>query len=148
MWRPARPEEDALIRGMCLDFYREDPGEPVSEDQVQCTLDRLREDPIRGRAIVLEQDGLVVGYALLISFWSNEYGGEICNIDELYVKAPYRNRGLATSLFSAVSDDRSLWPERPVLLELEVTPNNHRARALYERLGFRSKNLTFRRRLP
>ena len=97
--------------------------------------------------MLAEVDGVVVGYALLVSFWSNEYGGEICAIDELYVKPSHRSRGVSTSLFDEVIGDRMLWPGHPVALELEVTPDNDRARALYERLGFRARNTTLRRRV-
>jgi hypothetical protein len=42
-----------------------------------------------------------------------------------------------------------LWPERPVALELEVSPANTRARALYDRLGFVTKhNTTLRLMIP
>jgi ribosomal protein S18 acetylase RimI-like enzyme len=147
MWRPARADEDELIVGMCLALNQEDPGESVSAGQIRATLAVLRAEATRGRAVVVEADGAVVGYALLVSFWSNEYGGEICAVDELYVAPAHRNRGLGTSLFDAAASDRSLWPRVPVALELEVTPDNARARALYERLGFRAKNQTLRRRV-
>ena len=39
------------------------------------------------------------------------------------------------------------WPERPVALTLEVTPTNAAAMRLYQRLGFRGKNLCLRRPL-
>ena len=147
MWRPANPNEDDLIVQMCLALNREDPGEPVSEPQIRRTLSAFRAEPVRGRALLVEVDSVVVGYALLVSFWSNEYGGEICAVDELYVEPSHRSRGISTSLFDAVVGDRSLWPECPFALELEVTPDNARARALYERLGFRARNQTLRRRV-
>jgi ribosomal protein S18 acetylase RimI-like enzyme len=85
---------------------------------------------------------------LLISFWSNELGGEVCNIDELFVAPEYRGRGVATALLERLAEgEESLWPVRPAALALEVTPQNERARALYERLGFRGKNLAMRRLL-
>jgi len=147
VWRLANPNEDDLIVEMCLALNREDPGEPVGEPQIRRTLAAFRAEPVRGRALLAEVDAEIAGYALLVSFWSNEYGGEICAIDELYVKPSHRNRGISTSLFDAVIGDRSLWPECPVALELEVTPDNARARALYERLGFRARNQTLRRRV-
>jgi GNAT superfamily N-acetyltransferase len=147
MWRPARGDEDDLVVTMCLALNREDPGEPVAEPQVRRTLAAFRAEPVRGRAVVAEVDGAVVGYALLVSFWSNEYGGEICAVDELYVAPSHRGRGISTSLFDAILRDQSLFGGRPVALELEVTPDNARARALYERLGFRAKNQTLRRRV-
>lgn len=147
MWRPARPGEDGLIVEMCVALNQEDPGEPVSADQVRRTLAILRAEPARGRSVVAEVDCKVVGYALLVSFWSNEYGGEICAIDELYVAPSHRSRGIATALFRSIGANPSLWGRPPVALELEVSPANARARALYERLGFTSRNHTLRRRL-
>lgn len=131
---------------MCLALFTEDPGEPVSQDHIRRTLDAFRAEPARGRAVVLEAGGQVVGYALLAAFWSNEYGGEICTVDELYVTPSHRGRGLGTRLFAAILDDRALWPRPPAALALEVTPDNQRARALYERLGFSARNALLRRK--
>jgi GNAT superfamily N-acetyltransferase len=147
MWRPAKPDEDDLLVEMCLALNREDPGEPVTAQQIRLTLSALRAAPVRGRAVVAEVEGQVVGYALLISFWSNEYGGELCTIDELYVSSPRRGGGIATGLFEAIVTDRSVWPHEPAALQLEVTPKNARARAFYERLGFHSRNQLLRRRV-
>ena len=131
---------------MSLSLYREDPGERIDAQQVRRTLVMFRDEPTRGRAVVAELGRAVIGYALLVSFWSNEYGGEICVIDELYVAPANRSQGIATKLISSIEPDRSLWPRCPVAIALEVTPGNSQARALYERLGFRSKNQTLRRR--
>ena len=150
MWRLATAADDESIVSMCVALNTEDPGPaPVSPRQVLRTLARLREEPWRGRALVCEVDGRPAGYALLISFWSNELGGEVCNIDELYVAPAFRGRSLATNLFTALTGtEQRLWPEKPVALELEVSPANERARALYERLGFRGNNLSMRLPLP
>ena len=141
--------DDEEIVSMCVALNAEDPGPaPVRPDQMRRTLIKLREEPNRGRAVVCEVDGRAAGYALLISFWSNELGGDVCNIDELFVAPEYRGRGLATALFEQLSDrGQSLWPVRPAALALEVTPQNERARTLYERMGFRGKNLAMRRPL-
>lgn len=147
MWRPAHEMEDELVVAMCLELYREDPGQTVDAAQVRSTLAALRRAPVRGKAVVYEAADGVIGYALLASFWSNEWGGEICIVDELYVLPAHRGRGVGTALFESISTDRALWDPPPVALELEVTPSNTRARALYERLGFRARNVTLRRRL-
>jgi hypothetical protein len=68
---------------MCMELNAEDPGpNPVQPQHVRRTLAKLREEPNRGRAVVCDVERRTVGYALLISFWSNELGGEVCNIDE------------------------------------------------------------------
>ena len=148
MWRVFRPEDDRAIVSMCLALNAEDPGPaPVPASQVLQTLAELRVHPARGRALVCETEGSVTAYALLISFWYNELGGEVCTIDELFVLPEYRGRGVSTSLFEKlIQGDQSLWPGRPAALALEVSPRN-RARALYERLGFEGENLALRRPL-
>ena len=78
---------------MCMALNAEDPGPtPVRPKQVRCTLAKLREDANRGRAVVCDVESRTVGYALLIPFWSNELGGEVCNIDELFVAPESRGR--------------------------------------------------------
>ena len=117
----------------------------VTPGQVHATLDRLRAEPLRGRALVLDSRGTLAGFCLLASFWSNELGGEVCIVDELYLKEEWRGAGHGSALIEALKSDRSLWPLQPVAFELEVSPRNPDARRLYERLGFRDKhNATMR----
>src|SRR5689334_10802870 len=113
MWRLARPEDDERIVELCLQLYREDPGAvAVGREQAAGTLSTFRREPWRGRAVVLELDGAVEGYALLVSFWSNELGGEICEVDELFVASGRRNAGHGRALFEAI-ERAQVWPVPP-----------------------------------
>jgi ribosomal protein S18 acetylase RimI-like enzyme len=148
MWRPATPDDDEQVIALGLSLYREDPSpELVAAESFRRTLGALRAEPLRGRALALEVDGAVVGYALLVSFWSNELGGEVCDIDELYVAPSARSHGWGSRLLDGLAAGSTLWPGDAVALALEVTPDNTRARTLYERLGFAGKNLGLRRRV-
>lgn len=92
----------------------------------------------------------VVGYALLIAFWSNELGGEVCEVDELYVTADFRGRGHGAALFKAI-ERGDVWPAPFVAVALGITPGNTRVRRLYERLGFAAVGVSMvktLRRLP
>jgi GNAT superfamily N-acetyltransferase len=150
VWRAAAPIDDDAIVSMSLSLSAEDPGSlPLTENRVRRALAKLRKEPARGRIIVCEIEGRIGGYCLMIPYWSNELGGEVCIIDELFVGPQYRSRGVATTLFQRLFDgDASLWPDKPVALALEVSFDNQRARVLYERLGFGGKNLAMRRLLP
>jgi len=144
VWRPAKITDDDTLVRLSLALYAEDPSpEPVHPEQIRRTLTTLRAEPTRGHPVVLELDGTVQGYALLISFWSNELGGEVCTIDELYVAPTARSRGHGSQIFADIRAGR-LGFANAVALELEVTPKNARARALYQRLGFKSSNQTLR----
>jgi GNAT superfamily N-acetyltransferase len=147
MWRPARAADDERIVEMCLAYYREDPGSgPVSPEQIRRTLEAFREEPWRGRAVVLEHGGGTVGYALLVSFWSNELGGEVCDVDEVFVTPEHRNRGWGRALFEAI-ERGGLWPSPIVGMALGTTRDNAAARRLYERLGFEPIGVSMVKRL-
>ena len=160
-WRAAAPTDDDAIVELCMALFREDPSPHAPDrDRVRHTLATYRAQPVRGRALVLDggvggdggdggDGGLgVVGYALLSSFWSNELGGEVCVIDELYVGPTARGHGLGSVLLRTLAEQPgALWNADAVALELETTPDNHRARRLYQRLGFRDKNAPLRRML-
>jgi ribosomal protein S18 acetylase RimI-like enzyme len=139
MWRLAKQNDDELIVAMCLELNREDPGsKPVPAEHTRRTLLEIKKNPVRGKALVLEFEGAVVGYSFLMAFWSNELGGEICYIDELYVAPLARGRGLSTQLLNELtSRTGKFWRADCVALDLEVTPDNDRARKLYSSLGFK-----------
>jgi len=138
-WRLATERDFNRIVEMneCLNV--EDPSETMPFDRAMMlrTLTEVRVNPIRGAVAVLELNDRRCGYALLISFWSNEFGGEICAIDELYVEPEFRGRGFATQFIqSLASGDSRIWPRRPAMIAVEAYRTNPRAKALYERLGF------------
>lgn len=137
MWRLARPADDPAIVRMFLALNAEDPGDvPVGPQQVAHTLAVLRAEPMRGRAVVAEVDSQVVGYALLIAFWSNERGGEVCILDELYLVPGQRGRGLGQMLIDSLRDSDTFLPGPAVAIGLEVSPGNAKARRFFQRCGF------------
>ncbi len=148
MWRAALPvDDDAMVR-MCAALNAEDPGPlPVPAENLRRTLRELRQAPVRGHAMVLDLDGQLGGYALLVSFWSNELGGEVCTLDELWVEPEQRGNGHATRLVRHLAERADPWLEGIVALALEASPDNLRARRLYERLGFRGANVALQLRL-
>ena len=146
MWRPATSVDDKEIVEMSRQLYAEDPAPmPVPEQHTRATLAIFRAEPARGRAVVLQVDDALAGYAFLASFWSNELGGEVVVIDELYVRPVFRGQGHGRALLTRLMRENSLWPRDAVALELEVTPQNTRAGSLYASLGFKEvKNARLR----
>lgn len=148
MWRTATPADDEAIVALCAALNDEDPGaDPVPPEYTRRTLDFLRQQPSRGLALVMECEGRIAGYALLIAFWSNELGGETCAVDELYVVPDYRGRGWAERLLRELAEPDHPWAFGAVALTVETTADNREARRLYTRVGFSGSNLALRRRL-
>jgi len=138
MWRPAIPEDEPAVVALYLALNAEDPGTiPPDPARPRRTLALFRSAPDRGRCVVLEEGGSVAGYALLVPYWSNELGGVVCSLDELYVAPSARRRGRAGELLDLLAAGALGWPDS-VALHLTVSPSNERARALYARHGFRA----------
>jgi GNAT superfamily N-acetyltransferase len=95
-------------------------------------------NPIRGAVAVLEMKNEPCGYALLVSSWSNEFGGEICAIDQLFVEPEFRGRGFTAQFIQRLArGDCAFWPRLIAMITVEAYRTNPRAKALYERLGFK-----------
>ena len=149
MWRLARNQDDAAVIALWQALNREDVAEhPPPLAYVVRTLEVLRTHPERGRVAVLQLQGTIVGYAVLINLWDNEQGGELCVVDELYVAPSHRGSGHATALLQGIAKGCEVWPTPPAGVQLEVSPDNAEARRLYERLGFVAiRNIGMRRSL-
>ena len=110
---------------------------PAATQRFPWTIERLLDEPWRGRIVLFTQRDSVTGYSILIPYWSNEFGGILLFVDELFVDASVRGQGIAQAFFAFVEETR---PYDAVALALEVAPPNTRARALYERMGFRDRH--------
>ena len=144
-FRPFRQVDYSEFRGMSRELYREDPvNEKITDRKISKTIRELRKNPCKGRIIVFEKDKALIGYSILVFYWSNEYGGNILHIDELYVKPEHRQRGVATNFFQYLSQR---FNEDIVGLQLEVSPSNAKAMAYYVKLGFtKTKNVHLTRK--
>ena len=117
---------------MIMELYESTPGW-MTPEKIDKTLSRLALHQETGKMLIFEQDHQVVGYALLASYWSNEFGGMVLIIDELVVKAAYRNLRISTRFFTFLFE-RKLYNETAYMLEVALT--NHKAAAFYKRMGF------------
>jgi GNAT superfamily N-acetyltransferase len=134
VFRQMQAGEKALVAKMIMYLYQDDPdGKHMTEQKIQLTFEMLERHPDYGRILVFEQKGQIIGYAILINFWSNEYGGIVVTIDELFVISAFRNRGIGRAFISHLIATRY---GSFVALKLEVLPYNTRALKLYQSLGF------------
>ncbi|MBO5407825.1 MAG: GNAT family N-acetyltransferase [Clostridia bacterium] len=85
------------------------------------------------RGMILLEETAVIGYVLLSFTYSNEVGGEVVWIEELYLKEAYRGQGYGTKVLQWIIAE---YRNRAKRFRLEVTAENTGAKKLYEQLGF------------
>jgi ribosomal protein S18 acetylase RimI-like enzyme len=134
-FRQFRQDDYSEFRRMNHALYREDPpDEKITDRKISRTIRELRKNPCKGKIIIFEKDKVMIGYSILVPYWSNEYGGTILHVDELYVKPEHRKHGVATNFLQQIAQ---VFKDEFVGLQLEVTPANKSAMAYYEKIGFR-----------
>lgn len=88
-------------------MYREDPeGKPVFDEKINRTFNKLTKHPDKGTIMITETDSKIIGYSILINFWSNEHGGNILDIDELYIKSNYRGKEIGSKLIQYLINNK------------------------------------------
>lgn len=128
-----------------LDLWLELTGEFYTSEAVdheiplqnrQNTFNALINKTPFAKGAFIEYENEVVGYVLLAITFSQEAGGECVWIEELYIREPYRSKGLGKKVFEWVEQS---FPNH-YRLRLEVEDDNTRAIKLYEKLGFERLN--------
>ncbi|MBC7450458.1 MAG: GNAT family N-acetyltransferase [Cytophagales bacterium] len=129
-----------LLHTMIHTFYTEyDASHTMHTANIFNTIQHFSNHPETGSVVFIMKDEIIVGYAILVNFWSNEYGGNILFIDELFIQAGYRNNGIGKEFFRLLEETYI----HARVLALEVSPENAGASRLYHSLGFRkNKNST------
>ncbi|MBR5239295.1 MAG: GNAT family N-acetyltransferase, partial [Clostridia bacterium] len=85
------------------------------------------------RGLVMADGESTLGYVLLSFTYSNEVGGMVVWIEELYVKEAYRNSGLGKQALGWIIKE---YKETTKRFRLEVTEENEGAKKLYRSFGF------------
>lgn len=119
-----------LIFGL---YQADAAGEKITLTKIEKTITAFQENSSLGTIMMALEDDQVIGYAILINYWSNEYGGIIIFIDEFYIDALHRGKGIGTKFLRYLIEEKFI---DAVAFALEVMPGNTRALELYKRLGF------------
>lgn len=139
-------QQEAEVLSMMHALYAEDEAvSPVDQSRFAANVEFLVFHPSSGSIVLFRERETLVGYALLIPYWSNEFGGTLLYVDELFVVPEARRRGIGTAFLILIEKHR---PFEAVALALEVSPGNASARRLYQSIGFHpSRNILLTRRL-
>lgn len=138
--RPATEADIPALVGLMTAFYAESDF-PLPVEPATRAFRSLMSDSRLGAVWLAEVDGQPAGHLVLTVCFSMEYGGLRGFIDDLYVRPAVRGQGIAAGLLGAA---RAAATERGVrALHVEVGPDNHVARRVYERAGYRDSGHVF-----
>ena len=132
--RPIKKEDKAVYLKMAAEFYKTDAVLlHVGEEHLTSTFDELMRSDDYALCYIFELDGEAVGYALLAKTYSQEAGGKVLWIEEIYVSPDFRGRGIGKAFFEFLLKNR---PSDVKRLRLEVERENNGAVKLYKSFGF------------
>jgi len=124
--RTAAPADAPAILKLAVAFYREDGFTTPRERLAEHLRHLLTSDA--ARVAVVDEGGTIVAFAVSTSSYGLE-NGRIAELEDLYVDAAARRRGLARALI----DDSAAWARRigAAHLEIVIAPNGLDVRHLY-----------------
>jgi GNAT superfamily N-acetyltransferase len=131
--RVAQLADVPRLVALMSEFYAE-AGYSLPTGPAARTFTQLLGDARLGRVWIAEWGGQPAGYVVLTVCFSMEYGGLHGFVDDLFVRSPFRGRGLAGAALGAVREACAELGVRA--LHVEVGPTNDAARRVYERSGF------------
>lgn len=134
MFRQCIESDLTQVQILADQLYAEDPKTRDVRTDVSRTFREFQTRPDKGQLIVFDDDGCIIGYCIIIFFWSNEYGGNVIDIDEICVAKERRRSSVATELIFWLEKE---FEGEAVGYTLEVSSDNTAAFNLVSKLGFR-----------
>ena len=130
--RKITKNDKQIYTEMAKDFYSSPAVlENIPEENITSSFDLFLEGTPYGDAFIFEIDGKTVGYGVLAYTHSQEAGGRVVWLEEIYIKEEFRGCGYGSEFINFVLTEI---PAKRYRLETE--PENEKAAALYRRHGF------------
>ncbi|EHL16751.1 hypothetical protein HMPREF9630_01840 [Peptoanaerobacter stomatis] len=121
------------LSSMMREFYST-PGvlHKIDDSNIKSTIALLNQKSPFTEAFILKMDSNMVGYVLLAFTYSNEAGGSVVWIEEIYIKKEYRNRLLSNELLDYVIQE---YPNT-ARFRIDMVKGNVESMALFSSFGF------------
>lgn len=114
--------------------YYEYDGHGWDEPFARRAIATFLAEPAYGRAWLIRDSGMAVGYVVLTFGFSLQYGGRDSFLDELYLRESYRGQGIGAQVIDFLKS--VCLSEGVRALHLEVVRSNLGAYRFYQRMGF------------
>lgn len=133
MIRPMTPSDYEVYKTLSLEFYATDAVDhPLPESHFHAVFTEIQHHGPYMDGYIISVGTEDVGYAVVSKMWAVEAGGLCVWVEDLYIRAPYRGKGLGNAFFAFL---KTQYPEAN-RFRLEVEEDNLPAVALYRKHGF------------
>jgi len=131
--RDITEKDRAVFLEMTEKFYSSDAvAHNVERHILETTFDTALNESPYIRALIIEDDGNPVGFALLSFSYATEVGGLVVLLEDLYISDVCRGKGLGSKFMQFMERE---YPAAK-RFRLEVAGENTRAVDLYKKLGY------------
>ena len=135
MIRKMRSEDKKTYMEMAREFYHSDAVlHPVPDTYFERTADEALRSDVYAEIFLFECENEAAGYGLIAKTYSQEAGGMVWWIEEVYVREAFRSKGIGREFFEYLDKVKGSAVTR---MRLEVEEDNTRAVALYKKLGYK-----------
>jgi ribosomal protein S18 acetylase RimI-like enzyme len=132
-FRVAADSDADFLLGMMQEYYAYD-GHAFDRPRARAALLTFLRQPSFGRAWLVCDGEVAVGYIVLTFGYSLEYLGRDAFIDEFYLRPAHRGRGWGRETLSYVEEQARAAGVRSI--HLEVVRSNTTAKQVYRRAGY------------
>ena len=135
MIRKMRSEDKKIYLEMAREFYHSDAVlHPIPDTYFERTADEALRSDDYAEIFLFECENEAAGYGLIAKTFSQEAGGMVWWIEEVYVREAFRSKGIGREFFAYLDGIKDSAVTR---MRLEVEEDNTRAVALYKKLGYK-----------
>jgi L-amino acid N-acyltransferase YncA len=108
-------------------------GPPFEVQKVLAAVKELQPARGRGSVYVFEREQKLVGYCMLVNFWSTDQCGTVLVVDEMYVVPTLRSEEIASDFLALLA---KVAPAGTTSIRVEVPRAARKSAAAFVKLGF------------
>ena len=132
--RRLKQQDREIYVSMAEKFYSTDAvAKKVDSKHFYLAFDEIMKRDTYASAYILEYGDKVAGYVLLAKTYSQEAGGIVIWVEEIFVEENFRGKGIARAFFEFLLETKEPDVKR---IRLEVEKENEGAVRLYKSIGF------------
>lgn len=124
-------DKDFYLRTVKKFYSSEAVLQSIPESFISKTFNELMHSNVYAECYIIEQESKRIGYALLAKTFSQEAGGMVVWLEELYILPEFRSIGIGGKFLEFLKENLNV-----ARLRLELCPSNSKACEVYKRHNF------------